>query len=349
MGKFATSSSISTVQNVAFIGIDYHKRFSMLCLGDRNGHYLGFHKLYNDPKSVAEFFSQYPEASCAIESCRGFEWLVDLVRELGVSIVVSDPLRTKLIVESKRKTDKVDSKAIMQLLAKDFLPTCYIASAEERRLRELLRWRSNLVSLAVSVKNAITCVIDKENLGLNHKDIFSLAGRKFLKDAPVTHTHRVLLDKQLAVLADLEAKLKVEDLWARAEAKHNARSARLQQIPGFGPLTSLIYVAEIGDVSRFRRAAQVSSYAGLVTSVYDSADTHRTGRITKKGSRFLRSSLIQAAWASLKHPYFRQKFSTIAFRSGRNKAITAIARKLCEIAYRLLRDGADFDERKLLA
>ena len=104
--------------SVVFVGIDYHKRFSMLCLGDSNGKMLGFHKLFNDRNQVREFFDRIPKVRCAIESCRGFEWLVDMLQKAGIEVNVCNPRKVKLIVETRSKNDKVDSKTLMELLAK---------------------------------------------------------------------------------------------------------------------------------------------------------------------------------------------------------------------------------------
>jgi transposase len=350
MGKFATTSHELITADATFIGIDYHKRFSMICFGDANGNVLAFHKLYHEREAVKQFFMNLKHTRCAIESCRGYEWLIDLVQDLGIKITVCNPKKIKLIVETRCKTDKIDSKTLMVLLAKDFLPSSYIPTIEERKLRELLRWRALLVRNVTRIKCAISCLVDKENLALNQKDLFTKRGLAFLQNAPLSDTHRILLNKQLDVLLELENRVRDEDKWAKAESNRLPGATNLQTIPGFGPLISLIYIAEVGNVARFRSACQVSAYAGLVSSVYQSADTRRQGSISKEGPSYLRAALVQAAWVAIqKNTYFRQKFNSIAFRRGRNKAITAIARKLCEIAFRLIRDNAVFDENKLTA
>lgn len=103
------------VSSVTFIGIDYHKRFSVVVLGDKDGNMVQRHKLINDERLVREFFLPYTGARCVIESCRGFEWFVDLLKDIGLLVTVCDPRRVKLIAESRNKTDNRDAKVLMEL------------------------------------------------------------------------------------------------------------------------------------------------------------------------------------------------------------------------------------------
>src|ERR1043166_2633209 len=127
MGRFTTSNSSVTVA-----GIDYHKRFSVVSLGDSQGNLLEQHKLTNDEKLLIEFFSQFPGLTCAVESSRAFEWFVDLLVDQGIQVRVCNPRQVKLIAQTAFKTDKRDSRVLMMLLAKNFLPESYMPTPKER-------------------------------------------------------------------------------------------------------------------------------------------------------------------------------------------------------------------------
>ena len=84
-------------------------------------------------------------------------------------------------------------------------------------------------------------------------------------------------------------------------AKNDERIQRVQTIPGVGRKTAEVIVTALDDVDRFDNARQVSAYIGLVPRQYQSGETDRNGRITKRGSRLLRTMLLECAWVSLRY------------------------------------------------
>jgi transposase len=331
---------------VTYAGIDYHKKFSVVTLGDQNGKVVGVERLPNDRHLIQSFFKQYPNLECAVESCRGYEWFLDYLKELGLTVHLVNPFRTKQIAQSRCKTDKVDSRILMELLAIGFLPTCYQPTPEERQLREKLRWRAHVVRYTTRMKVRIHSILDKENLGLLLPKLDTKQGRKLLQELELTPPRRALLDEHVKLLCHFEEMLAQEDAWVTRTAKTSREAQLLMTIPGIGDLTALLIVAEVGDVKRFRTASQVASYAGLVPSVYSSALVRRTGPLTKQGSALLRWILIQCAWQAVRYSaVFRLHFAAVSRRCGRNGAVVSVARKLLQIAYRVLRDGKPFDAK----
>jgi transposase len=121
---------------------------------------------------------------------------------------------------------------------------------------------------------------------------------------------------------------------------------RLQTVPGVGPKTSFAFVAHVG-AERFDNAQQVSNYLGLVPRVYISGESVRYGRITKRGNGYLRALLVQSAWAltnTKKGGKLKDRFEYMTKEKSisKKKAIVAIARRLAELLYVLMRDGAAY-------
>jgi transposase len=336
--------STTSLLPVTYAGIDFHKKFSVVTLGDANGSpIVSGHRLANDKGVIKKFFEDYPGVECAVESCRGYEWFVDYLKELGLTVHLSNPYRTKLIVQSRCKTDKVDSRTLMQLLAIGFLPLCYQPSPEERRMRERLRWRASLVQHTTRIKIKIHVILDKENQGLGIERLFSSTGRKFLNKVSLSESRKALLEEHMKLLEFYEAAVRHEDAWVQSMAKKLPQAQLLMTIPGIGDLTALLIVAELGTVKRFRNAAQVAAYAGLVPTVDASADHYRFGRITKQGSSLLRWILNQAAWKAVQHSYeFRCHYNSVMKRCGKQAAIVSVSRKLLKVAYRVLRDNKEY-------
>lgn len=340
MVRSTTSARVET-----YAGIDYHKKVSVITFGDKDGKALKTERVPNDRQSVSGFFRQYPGLICTVESSRGYEWFVELLQSLGLTVHLCHPYAVKLIAHSRCKTDKIDSKILMELLAKGFLPTCYQPTPEERALRERVRWRMQLVRQATRIKIRIHSLLDKENLGLPGIELFSARGRKLLSQIVLaSSTRRQLLAEHIQLLEYLEQMVKVADSEIEDLAKQSREAKLLMTIPGVGHLSALVILAELGDIKRFKRSAQVVSFAGLAPSVYSSAEVRRTGALTKRGSIWLRWILIQDAWQAIRCSVpLRFHFVSVSRRCGRHAAAVAVARKLLEIAYRVLRDGKEFD------
>lgn len=348
MAKLTTPTHLSNPDQVAqatcFVGIDYHKKFSVITVGDEDGNVIAFEKVKNDKVLLQRFFAQFPTAICALESCRGYEWLLDFLKEdLGLEVHLVNTYRAKLICESRKKNDRLDSRALMQLLAKGFLPTCYQPTPEERRIRERLRWRAHVVRYASRMKIRIHSLLDKENMSLAC-DPFTREGRKLLLQIRLKPGRQELLEEHIRLLEIFEALVKEEDAWVTKTAKSEPAAQLVMSIPGFGALSALLLVAELGDVNRFRNASAVASYFGLIPSMYASADRISYGRITKQGSKHVRWMLIQCAWQAVRYSLpFRLHFQRVSLRAGRNGAIVSVARKLLKTAYRVLRDNKPFN------
>jgi transposase len=338
--------SNSTISKAMYAGIDYHKETIAITFGDKSGNVLEQPELRNHRALVEPFFEQFKQLECVVESCRGYEWLVEMLQELGHTVHVGDSRSIKLIACSRCKTDKIDSRILMELLAKGFLPTTYIPSAEERKYRELLRHRSSLIRTATRSKLRIHALLAKENVQIRYP--FSLKGRKQLEEIELLpHRHRILA-QELAVLDFAEERAHEQKQQIGRHARREPDVNRLKTIPGFDMLMAMSFLGEIGDVSRFKDADQVAAYVGLVPRVYSSGNTRRCGRITKTGPKFMRWMLVQAAWSAIKaSPNLRFRFCSIGKRRGQKVAIIAIARKLATIAFRILRDKNEYKEEML--
>lgn len=341
MRKLTTSKS-----KITFAGIDYHKRFIVVALGDQNGNLVRHEKLANDEKGICDFFAQFPGIVCAIETSRGFEWLVDLLQDIGHEVKVCNARKAKLIAETSFKTDKIDAKVLMELLARNYIPVVAFGTPEQRLLKDRLRWRIHLMRSAVRLKLRIHALLDKENKG--HPDPFSVAGREYLAQVRIHPARQEILDKHLALLDEYEQRLDHEMKWIIRTAKKDPRCQLLMSIPGVGPVSALVLTAEISDVSRFSRAEQIAKYFGLVPKEDSSGDRRRLGPITKEGSRLARWILIQDAWTAIrKDRELHNIFLRVSVRRGQKVAIVAIARRLAEIAFNVLRHGVPYSAKRV--
>jgi transposase len=132
-------------------------------------------------------------------------------------------------------------------------------------------------------------------------------------------------------------------------SQNEANCRRLMSVPGVGPMISTAMVAAIGTGEAFDRGRDFGAWLGLVPRQYSTGGRPILGRISKRGSRYLRTLFIQAAHVILMRPHNWERFSFGAWlqnaapRLHRNKLATALANKLARIAWSVLRNGRAFD------
>ena len=164
----------------------------------------------------------------------------------------------------------------------------------------------------------------------------------------VTEHHRFLLRALLDQIEFLEGLIARFD--ARIEeamAPFAAAADRLRGIPGVGQQAAEVIVAEMGtDMAQFPTAGHLASWAGLCPGNDESAGKRRSGKTTK-GSQWLRTTLVQAAWAAshTKETIFSACYHSWAKRLGRKKALVAVAHKMLVVIYCLLKNHTDYRER----
>jgi transposase len=158
---------------------------------------------------------------------------------------------------------------------------------------------------------------------------------------PLCRTIEALSDEIIGIDAQL-----------RERAATDPVIARLQTVPGVGPVVALTFRAFIDTIQRFQHASQVSAAVGLVPREHSSAERQHRGHITKAGPRELRSLLVQAAWACWRSRHcatLRAWVDRLAARRGKRVAVVALARRLSRILYAVWRDGVNFRAATLAA
>jgi transposase len=224
---------------------------------------------------------------------------------------------------------------LAQLLRADLLPEAWIAPPEVRQLRALLRHRASLVRVATQARNRIHAVV--ADFGYDRAGTYWTGpGRGWLAELELPLVSRQIVTDCLAVIDGLEVVTGRLDAQVRARAKAGPRVKILTALPGVGPFTALVMLAEIGDITRFPSARKLASWAGLTPTVRGSDLSVRHGHISKQGSVWLRWVLNQAAQTAKRSPEFSTTYAAIAKRRGTKIATIAIARKLLTRAYHLL-------------
>jgi len=319
-----------------YVGIDVHRKRSQVAVVGEDGKVQLNRNVVNGQEPMLRLIGALPAGTAvAFEAAYGWGWLVNLLEDYGFEPHMVHPLRCKAIASARLKNDKVDAAILAQLLRADLLPEAWIAPPQVRQLRALLRHRASLVRLGTQLRNRIHAVAADHGYD-RAASYWTGPGRGWLAELDLPPASRQIVTDCLAfidALAPVVARLDGE-LRRRANADPQARV--LMTLPGIGPFTALVLLAEIGDITRFASARKLASWAGLTPTVRGSDLTVRHGHISKQGSAWLRWVLNQAAQTAKRSPEFAATYAAITRRRGKKIATIAIARKLLTRAYHLL-------------
>jgi len=299
---------------------------------------------------LRRLIERHRPARVAIEACALSGWVHDLCAELGVPCQVANTASEAWkFKHAKRKTDRDDALRLAQLAALGQLPEVATPPKPVREWRALIAGRQHLVGRRVAAQNRIRALFAGQGLpaprghrAWTESGLAGLAAQaRPLADCGPDELWRGLLHLALAeyrqaleLVAQAEARL---DALAKADEGVKV----LESIPGVGTRTAEAVVAHLHDPARFPAGKQVSAYAGLVPRQFQSGESDRRGRITKRGPAVLRKLLVQAAWAMLRYnAWARAVYQRLSRGRARKKqAIVALARRLLVRCWAMLRDG----------
>ena len=279
-----------------------------------------------------------------------------------------------------RKTDVADAAWLAQLGECGLLRGSFVPDAQFQRLRDLTRYRRRLVEAHTAESNRMGKTLEDAGVKLDSvaSSVLTLSGQHMIaamcqgeRDPQVLADmalgrlrskipqlrealpgrfgdhHAAMCRLHLQRVSDLEDGIATLDSQiAEAIEPFASQRDRLCTIPGVATCIAEIIIAEIGvDMARFPTAGHLASWAGMCPGNNESAGKHASGR-TRKGDRWLRAALTQAAWAAArtKRTYLAAQFWRIAHRRGRNKAAVAVGHSILVAAYHILRDDVDYHD-----
>ena len=325
-----------------FVGIDLHRRRSVVARIDGRGELLESVRIDNSPEAlVAEVGKAGPSPKVALEATFGWYWAVDALRKAGAEVHLVHPRGVPSMQNRRVKTDFKDARELADLLRVNRLAEAYIAPPELRALRELVRHRHKLSRQRTSLKASIHAVLGKCGVIPEYGCIFGPKGQQLLDSLELPEPYSTRLASQRRMLSLVEVEVADVEVRLARLLKDEPNYLRLRAIHGIGPIFAATMLAEIGDVHRFTSADAFASWTGLTPRHLES-DTHlRRGHISKQGSRLLRWSLVEAVQRSEEPAVVGIKDRIIARRGKQAKQIAkvAAARRLAHIVFYTLRDG----------
>ena len=317
-----------------FVGLDVHKKYTEFAIVDEDGVVTEQERIENEPGLIEEFSNRLSNADMVMESSSTWYWLYEILSRKH-KVVLSNPAKTKATASAKLKTDKVDALMLANLLRGGYIAESYVPSRRAMSLRELVRYRANLIRMRGSVKNRVHAYLLMNNIKIGGSPFT----KGFLDELRKVEDTRI--EGYIRIIERLNLEIHEASKIICSEALSDENTRLLMTIPGISFYSALLIISEIGDISRFPDSSHLVSYAGLVSSTHSSGGTTYHGRITKTGSSYLRWILNQCTWVHVRN---QPEGSIAAFydrlrkKKGHSKATVAASAKLLKVVYWVLKE-----------
>lgn len=306
--------------------------------------------------------------SVAVMESTGIYWCAaySALEAAGIKAVLANARQVKNV--SVHKTDLKDCVWLAVLLRAGFILPSYVPAGFIKDLRDATRMRSTITRENTRLKNRCHKILDSVLVDLGMSTTFGKRGRAILTRAlsgdykdldeeqrcafeSVSEVQGLMITDLLTTIEGKEARIGRYDAVVAAlvrrleEEKSDRDIMLLATVPGVGLVSAATVKAEIGTVERFSSAEQLTSYAGLAPRVIQSGEKRKTGRTVRMSNSHLRTTMYLVAQSCALHgpECLREFHQRVRGKKGYKVATVALARKLMEIMWRMLKDQVTFE------
>ena len=323
--------------------IDIHKAVFQAAVLDVGSGELSEQRLVASREALDEWAVRWRGRveTVAVEATTGWRWVTAVLQGHGFEVALVDPGQASALQGRRHrpKTDRLDARWHVQLLAREMAPLSWLAPEEIQRLRDLTRLRKTLVDERRRWAQRLHALLVQEGWPCQRGHLLTQQGLRWAAALRMHPAARQVADVYRRRIDELAVELEPIDQQLRRFARSDRRCQALIGIYGVGPIIACHLVAEIGDVRRFRRARQLVRAAGLDPVVDDSGERRRRGRLAKAGSPYLRYALVEAAQHARRSTSpDQQRYLALRDRLGAGRAKLPIARTIAHRCFHLLRE-----------
>ncbi len=287
----------------------------------------------------------------AVEATCNTRWFREQVEEKVSRVVVVNPRQFEVVKNSVKKTDERDAINLARFLRADLLPEVRAKGEEAERVQSLVNTRTKLVRLKTSLINKIHALNVSNGRKLKKASLASEKGLEKVWQESWSQIERLELEIIIEQIRSLKISIKKLEKVINEAGEKLEGFENLQTISGIGSLSAGILLAVIGNIKDFETTDRLASYFGIVPCVSNSNETVKHGRITKRGNKTGRTTLVQSSLAAIKKSeYLKKYYDQVKARRGHGKAKIALARKYLGIIYNTLTNNwvfADFNNFEL--
>ncbi len=292
---------------------------------------------------LVSFFAKRPAATVLLEACGSAHYWARRFRSFGHQVVLLPPHLVKPYRRGS-KTDRADTKALLEAYRNEEIRAVPIKSVHQHVLAALHRLRSGWVSARTARINTVRGILRELGLFIPKGARFVVPAVTELVEDPDSNLPDALRSHLAEACSEIrELKKKCTDIEheLKALSKQLPEVQRLLTVPGIGLLTATAIIGFVGDLRRFPSGRRFASYLGVVPKENSSGDVRRLGRISKRGDSYIRMllthggrSVLRAAHVYKNPPDKLRAWALRIHRSrGHNKAAIAVANKLARIVW----------------
>lgn len=326
-----------------FIGVDLHSNQLTVCYLTRSGK----EKLATFALTALGEFQKSLRSTdrLAVEATGNTRWFVAQIKDRVCEVIVVNPNQFEVIRKSVKKTDRHDARALALFLSKELLPEARMKSEQAAQVNSLASTRDKLVKLRTTLVNKLHALMRGRGLSSRKSQFVSKKGLRAVLEQEWSVTARVEVEVITNQIGSLNEGIQRLDEQLVESGEQMRGQKNLVSIKGIGPKAAAILLGVIGDVADFDSEQKLGSYFGIVPRVSNSNETVQHGRITKRGSKMGRTTLVQCTLVAKKYsPYLSRFYERIKAKKGGGKAIIATARKFLGIIYRTLKNNWVFED-----
>jgi transposase len=336
------------------LALDLSRFKSVGCVYEAESGEHRYRRVNTRPAELHDLLVELGPDRVVIEVSSISGWVSDLVRALGIELQVAntngEAWRWRNV---KQKHDQGDGLKLARLSAMNQLELVHVPAPQIRQWRAVIKYRQHLVGRRTDIKNHVRELLVREGVLLPRgRKCWSQLGCERLEEearsweqVEISDLWRGELQSELQQLREVQERIREVEAKLETLAAADERVSLLQTIPGVGPRLAEAMVALIDDPHRFKRGRDVGAYFGLVPRQYQSGEMNRLCRITKRGSKMLRSLLVEVSWVSVRYNSWLRSLYEKVHRGSKTRkkiAIVAVARRLAIYCWAMLRDGTSW-------
>lgn len=333
-----------------YVGIDLHSSNSYIGILNKDAERIMSRRLPNDREKILMALLPYREyiRGIAVESTYNWYWLVDSLMEKDYRVHLGNPSAFQQYKGLKYADDKHDAFWLAQMLALGLLPEGYIYPKAERGLRDLLRRRSQLVRQRTSLKLSLQQISSNQTgIQLSNNVIERMDDRNI---SAIFEEQDWRLNGQVlfSTLEFLKKEVSKIEQYIFKQIREKPYYKSLTSVPGIGEILAFTISLETGPIQRFGSSGEYASYCRCVPSSYWSNEKKKGQGNAKNGNKYLAWAFAEAASFCIRYceeakRYYQRKQA----KTNVPKAYRAVSNKLAKVCYYLMKDGGEFDAKRL--
>ena len=332
-----------------YAGLDLHSRNTYIGIMDKAFNRVFKKRVPNHLERIVQTLEPFRDQikGFVIESTYNWYWLVDGLMDAGYSCAhLANPSAIKQYEGLKHSDDQHDAFFLAQLLILDILPQGYIYPKQDRPVRDLARKRMFLVqhktAHTLSLQSLLQrCCAKKVSANdMRHLTVKELG--MWLEEEHLTLSAQANLDS----VNFLKQKIKQLEKAIIQKVKLNKAFKYLLTVPGIGNILAMTIMLEVGDINRFSKVGNLTSYCRCVPSRRLSDGKTKGYGNRKNGNRYLSWAFTEAAHLGRRHnEQFRRYYNRKVAQANTSLATKALSNKLARICYFIIKDQVPFREK----